>query len=109
MSKGGGIALAVSMQLAEPDVNFVMTGTCYGQPRDLPPVILRGRVLMIHELSDPVTAPCTDRAPPDAAGLVFRRLQTDTGRGHGAFFTADPVWLAPAVGWCRSADPSAQR
>jgi rhodanese-related sulfurtransferase len=109
MSKGGGIALATSVQLAHPEVNFVMTGTCFAQPADIPPVEMRGRVLMIHETSDPVTEQCTDNRPPPDPGLEFRRLQTNTGQGHGAFFRPDPAWLAPAVAWCLREDPTAHR
>jgi rhodanese-related sulfurtransferase len=109
MSKGGGIALAASVRLGNPNVNFVMTGTCYGQPADMPPLEMRGRVLLIHEATDPVTRPCTGLHPAPNPDLVFRRLQTHTGRGHGAFFRPDPAWLAPAVAWCRRDDTKARQ
>lgn len=104
MSKGGGIALATSVQLANADVNFVLMGTCYGQPQDMPPMLMRGRVLLIHEDSDVVTRRCSDRRPPADEGLEFRRLRTRTDRGHGAFFRPDPAWLAPTVAWCLRSD-----
>ena len=100
----------MSVQLANPDVNFVMTGTCYGQPENMPPMIMRGRVLLIHEDTDAVTRPCTDKRPPADPGLEFRRLRTSTSRGHGAFFRPDDAWFAPAVAWClRSDEPTETR
>jgi rhodanese-related sulfurtransferase len=104
MSKGGGIALATSMKLARSDVNFVFLGTCVGQPQNMPPIVLRGRILMIHEMTDQVTRPCTDKTPTLDPGLVFRRLRTNTGLGHGAFYRPDPVWMDPVIAWCRGDD-----
>lgn len=100
-SMGAAIALSAAARLDEPELRFVLLGSCLaadakrveaGQRH--PP---RGRLLAIRESSDELTAGC---APP-AAG-EGRELEISTGLRHGFLYRPLADWLSPAVEWART-------
>jgi hypothetical protein len=100
-SKGGGIAVAVCRQLANPELNFVFTGTCVSRIENWPVLQLRGRILSIWETSDEIAGSCAEAFAESDVGPVFEELRIETGKGHGAFYSPDPAWFEPAAAWCR--------
>lgn len=112
-SVGAAIALVTAARLRNPDVRYVLLGTClsgsirvYGGEGKRP----NGRLLVIREKSDRVVGSCPPwKDDPAFADLVVREMVVDTGQGHGYLYRPLPEWLDPAVAWAegRSIDPPA--
>jgi hypothetical protein len=100
-SKGGGIAVAVASMLGNEDVSYVFLGTCARRIRNVPELTLTGRILSIHERSDPVTASCKEMFVGRVAAPTFEEIEIHLGGGHGAFYRPAPGWIDPAVSWIR--------
>ena len=98
-SKGGGIAILTSAWLQNPDLNFIFIAICHEEFDNNPQLIVAGRILSLYEVSDDYGYSCqtlADRSPRVAA---FEEMKFTTGKRHGAFYTADPLWLDPAIDW----------
>ena len=109
-SKGAGMVLLLASMLENPAIQYVVMAGCQklGTPaRQDYEVFLRtrapslqGRILSLYDRSDQLMATCGEafaRASP--ARLESREMVLETGRGHGLFYTPDPVWIDPIVAW----------
>ncbi len=107
-SKGGQMALIVASLVQEPAVNYIVLAGC-GRPGTMfrrsydrflqqRAQYLRGRILSIYDSADGEAGTCReafDRIPD----LEIREVVLHTGRGHGLFYSPEPVWLEPVVEW----------
>jgi pimeloyl-ACP methyl ester carboxylesterase len=103
-SKGAFITLLLSTKLANSRMNFVVMGICSDEVNADPGLRPTGRILSIYEESDEFGSSCkrlVDRSPGVAD---FTEIALNTGKRHGAFYTADPAWMSPMVSWFNGAD-----
>ncbi len=102
-SKGGGIAIFTSSLLKNGQVNFVLLAICGEWVFEWPGVDLSGRVLSIYETSDELGKSCRSLAESSTGVTSFKEIALSTGRQHGAFYAADPLWLDPVIEWILAA------
>lgn len=98
-SKGSAIAMNVSRILQNPDINYVFMAMCNRRFLDREDFTVSGRVLSIYEKSDRIGNSCqslVDRSPNVSE---FKEIELDTGKMHGAFYTADEQWIKPVIEW----------
>ncbi|HYO92764.1 MAG TPA: alpha/beta hydrolase [Pyrinomonadaceae bacterium] len=99
-SRGGGIAIAVSSQLRNRDVNFVIMAACgdfdiYKTFR----TDLWGNVLSIYDHKDTVTS-CQPFFDKSKTGLNrHREIVTKLGVGHGLLYRPLKEWVDPVIEW----------
>lgn len=93
-SKGGYIALELSAQLRNPDMNFVLLGACPGDSR-----AYYGRMMCILEKSDGF-GPCQTLSNRKTL-TRYREVTISTGLRHGFLFRPIPEWVEPACDWAR--------
>lgn len=98
-SKGGAIALMASSLLQGEEINYVILAACHDWAFEDPGLILNGRVLSIYEASDSAGLSCQPLFERSDAVITYQEMRIETGRGHGAFYTPDPVWVEPAIEW----------
>lgn len=105
-SKGGLIAMLVSTQFANPDVHYVLMGSCNDYVKEHYHPGLNGKVLSIYEESDQTGRSC--RAIfSDSPGLKKSdEVVLKTGLGHGFLYRPLPEWVEPAVAWCLDSKPA---
>ena len=98
-SKGSVIAMTVSMQLKNRDVNFVLMGNCNDGTLAQRKIDLWGNVLSIFDASDDIGGTC-QKFFEKAKGLNKRKeIKLVTGLGHGFLYRAMSEWIDPAVEW----------
>jgi hypothetical protein len=102
-SKGGAIAIRASSLLKNERVNFVLLAICGEWVFEWPGVDLSGRVLSIYETSDEYGKSCRSLAEASSGVSSFEEIALSTGRQHGAFYAADPLWLDPVTEWILAA------
>jgi hypothetical protein len=98
-SKGGSIAIWTSSLLQNEQVNFVLVAICGDWALDVPGIDLSGRILSIYETSDDLGGSCLSLAEASTSVSDFEEIALSTGKQHGAFYSADPAWMAPAIEW----------
>ncbi len=102
VSKGGAIAIFVSSELDNDQVNYViLAGSCQVSSLEQDKNILfHGRVLSIYETSDEYGQSCQEIAnrSPNSA---FKEIRLETGLGHGEFYLPRDEWLVPVLDWIR--------
>ncbi|NOX38665.1 MAG: alpha/beta hydrolase [Calditrichaeota bacterium] len=105
-SKGAAIAVWVSHLLNQPEARFVLIAIC--NPRTLAAwkqqgVRLRGRVLSIHEASDPIGNSCRELFSASRGnGLTaYQEIELHTGLAHGVLYRPLPEWVNPTIEWAK--------
>jgi len=98
-SKGGTIAILVSSELANDDVNYVFLASCGPWIRAAEGLEPRGRLLSIFESSDRVAGSCSELFSMASGDTESAEIEIRIGGGHGAFFTPHAAWLQPTVEW----------
>ena len=98
-SKGGGIAIRVSELIAQPDIRYVLLASCAKWISNYPKLRLTGSVLSMVETSDKMGISCNDLAERGDELISFKETTISTGKGHGAFYLPDSVWLDPVLDW----------
>jgi hypothetical protein len=98
-SKGGGIAIFTSSKLRNPDANFVLIAICGDEINKIPRASLTGRILSLYEKSDEYGSSCKSLVERSPNVTGFEEIEFSTGLRHGAFYTADPIWLEPLISW----------
>ena len=108
-SMGAAITLLAAARVGNPDVRYVVLGTCvaarYGRIRrreGRPPT---GRILAIREASDTVVRDCPawDQATSEPAAGTVREIVLHTGLDHGFLYRPLPAWVEPALAWIEDA------
>lgn len=107
-SKGGHMALIVASLVQNPKVNYVVLAGCgkpgtafrsgYDQFLAERAQYLRGRVLSMYDSADREAATCREAfgQNPD---FETKEIILQTGRGHGLFYSPEPIWVEEAVKW----------
>lgn len=104
-SKGAAIAILTSTKLKNPDLNFVLIAICGDWINDDPGVALAGRIFSLYERSDDFGTSCVPLVERSPEVTDFDEIEFNTGKQHGAFYTADPIWLDPIISWIGEGDP----
>lgn len=103
-SKGAGIAIITSTKLKDPDLNIVLIAICGDWINDDPGVELAGRILSLYEKSDEYGSSCKPLIERSPEVKEFKEIEFTTGKQHGAFYSADPIWLDPIISWIGEVD-----
>jgi hypothetical protein len=98
-SRGGAIAIAVSSQLKNRDINYVIMAACgdsdiYKTFR----VDLWGNVLSIYDYKDTV-GPCEQFFAKSTGLNRHRQIEVKLGVGHGLLYLPFKEWVDPVVEW----------
>lgn len=104
-SKGASIATAASFLVANPEVNYVLLGTCHPSLIDAwkgQGVTLSGNVLAIYDFADDeYSGSCDELFRLSAAKGLSRHDEQvlHVGTGHGILYEPLPEWVLPTVRW----------
>ena len=98
-SKGAGISILISTMLHNPDLNFALLAICGEEITSSSGLDLSGRILSLYENSDPYGSSCEQLVERSSGVTDFTEIAFNTGKSHGAFYTADPAWLDPLISW----------
>jgi hypothetical protein len=104
-SKGASIATGISYLVGNPEVNYVLLGTCH--PTLLEDwrqqgVTLSGNVLALYDFADDeYSGSCEDLfARSEGKGLNrHEELVLQVGTGHGILYQPLDAWVIPTVHW----------
>jgi hypothetical protein len=104
-SKGASIAAGVSYLVGNPDVNYVLLGSC-------PPIMieqwiqqgitLSGNVLAIRDIADDGYSGSCDGLFTFSQGHGLNRhdeIVLHVGTGHGILYQPLPEWVLPTIHW----------
>jgi hypothetical protein len=103
-SKGAYIAATVSHLLDDPELNYVLLGTCHPsmvadwQSRQMS---LHGNVLAIRDSADELAGSCQelfDLSKGKGLGR-YREIVLEVGTGHGILYKPLDEWIIPTVAW----------
>lgn len=98
-SKGGIVAMHGSAELKDPDIRWVVIGSCSDIAFSPRAPRVTGRVLSIYEASDSIGKSCSRDATFPESAKTYEEIRTETGLDHGFLFRADPSWVKPALAW----------
>ncbi len=98
-SKGAYITMLLSAKLRKPDLNFVLIAICGEEVNSNPDFKLTGRILSLFESSDEYGSTCKPLADRSPEVMEFEEIEFRTGKQHGAFYAADPIWIDPLIAW----------
>lgn len=105
-SKGAAIAALVSNLVGNPEVNYVLLGSCF------PPMVaewqqqggtLSGNVLAIYDSSDKMAGSCQELFDLSKGEELAQHeeLVLQVGSGHGILYQPLPEWVLPTVDWAK--------
>ncbi len=105
-SKGAAIAILVSNEVSNTEVNYILLGGCHADTVDEligQGVSLFGNVLSIYDSSDHYAGSCTELfSASEGKGLALHsELVVHVGSGHGLLYGPLPDWIIPTVNWAR--------
>jgi len=100
-SKGGGIAIAASSELANDGVNFVFMAACNPWLDSHPEIVARGRLLSLREASDEFFGSCESLFERSPSRHDHLEIVLELGGGHGAFYRPHPEWVDPVIIWAQ--------
>ena len=98
-SKGGFLARATAVELADPAVNFVIMAGCGRSPEEAGAAKLKGRILSLYDESDEMAGPCARLFAP---GMKTKEVRLTTGLRHGLFFRPRADWIDLVADWART-------
>ena len=94
-SKGGAIAMNVSVLAKNSGLNFVFIGCCV--PDTDREQTFHGNILSIYEQGD--TQSCAFVQKPNGAVKHFKETELHTGKKHGFLYKPLKEWIEPSAGW----------
>ena len=98
-SKGGFLARATALELADPALNVVLMAACGRRAEPGRAGMLKGRILSLYDASDEMAGSCGSLFAP---GMETKEVKLTTGLRHGLFFRPRPEWLDPLAEWTRT-------
>ena len=104
-SKGAAIATVASYLVKNPEVNYVLLGTCHPtlvQEWKQGGLILTGNVLSIYDFADDEYSGSCQELFNLSEGQGLNRhdeLVLQVGTGHGILYEPLPEWILPTVQW----------
>lgn len=103
-SKGAGLTIHTASKLQDQEINYILIAICDKLTDQDPILYLSGRVLSIYESSDPLGTSCQNLVNRSPAVTSFHEIELTTGKKHGAFYTADSLWLDQVIIWLDDID-----
>ena len=105
-SKGAAIAILVSSEVSDTEVNYVLLGGCHTTTIDEligQGVSLSGNVLAIYDSSDAYAGSCAELfSVSEGKGLASHsEIVVHVGSGHGLLYGPLPDWIIPTVNWAQ--------
>jgi hypothetical protein len=103
-SKGAYIAATVSHLLDDPEVNYVLLGTCPSSmvaDWERRQMSLHGNVLAIRDGADELAGSCQelfDLSKGKGLGR-YQEIVLEVGTGHGILYKPLDEWIGPTVAW----------
>lgn len=104
-SKGATIATVTSHLVSNPEVNYVLLGTCHPtlvNEWKQGGLMLSGNVMAIYDLADVEYSGSCEELFSLAEGKGLSRhneLALQVGTGHGILYEPLPEWIVPTVQW----------
>lgn len=98
-SKGGGIAIRISNLFEQQGLRYVLLASCAGWIDSVPKLNLKGRILSVLESSDDLGKSCKNLAERGNEVVSYQEITLSTGKGHGAFYLPNPLWVTPVLDW----------
>jgi len=104
-SKGAAIAAVVSHLVGNPEVNYVLLGTCHPtlvEEWKQGGLILSGNILAIYDFEDDEYSGSCEELFSLAEGKGLNHhveLILQVGTGHGILYQPLPEWVLPTVKW----------
>jgi hypothetical protein len=98
-SKGGNIAIRVSNLIKNPEIRYVLLATCAEWLVANEEVNFTGHLLSIFETSDDLAKSCKDFSERGDEVVSYQEITLSTGKGHGAFYLPNPLWVTPVLDW----------
>jgi hypothetical protein len=103
-SKGGSIATVASDLVGNPEVNYVLLGSCHPTVVDewkRGGLILSGNVLAIYDFADEYAGSCEELfSLAEGKGLSrHNEIVLQVGTGHGILYEPLSEWVLPTVKW----------
>jgi hypothetical protein len=104
-SKGASIATGVSYLVGNPDVNYVLLGSCHPiliEQWKQQGVTLSGNVLAIRDVADDeYSGSCGELFDLSQDKGISRRdeIVLHVGTGHGILYRPLPEWVLPTIHW----------
>jgi len=104
-SKGAAIAAVASHLVSNPEVNYVLLGTCHPTLVDewkQGGLILSGNILSIYDFEDDEYSGSCEELFNLAEGKGLSRhneIVLQVGTGHGILYQPLPEWVLPTVHW----------
>jgi hypothetical protein len=104
-SKGASIATGVSYLVGNPDVNYVLLGSCHPtliEQWKQQGVTLSGNVLAIRDVADDeYSGSCSELFYLSQGKGLSRRdeIVLHVGTGHGILYHPLPEWVLPTIHW----------
>jgi hypothetical protein len=108
-SKGASIAAVASNLVGNPEVNYVLLGTCHPtlvEEWKQEGLILSGNVLSIYDFEDDEYSGSCEQLFSLAEGQGLNHhdeLVLQVGTGHGILYQPLPEWVLPTVKWANQA------
>jgi CubicO group peptidase (beta-lactamase class C family) len=101
-SKGSYIAMNVSNNLKNKDINYVFIGCCGDDmARNLPELKFYGRVLSIYEKTDVLGQSCIKFKERSSDISQYKEIELNTGAKHGYLYKSLDGWMKPAIVWAK--------
>ncbi|NOX85739.1 MAG: alpha/beta hydrolase [Chlorobi bacterium] len=98
-SKGALIAMQVSTDLKNKEVNYVFIAGSFRSVEQFG-FDLYGNILGIYEKSDPIAGNSYRPLIKSSTGVgEFKEIELNTGLGHGIVFKPLDAWVVPAKKW----------
>jgi len=108
-SKGATIALLVSSNLRNPEVNFVLMGVCghngarvrkhHNKLIDQSVQFMQGRFLSIYDVFDKQCEVSQRILKNASANVTFKEIMLRNGLGHSLFYRPRKDWIEPVAEW----------
>ncbi len=98
-SKGSLIAMLVSTELGNSDLNFILMGNCNDWVLENFDINLQGHILSIYEKSDEFGNSCEAIVANSKQVKTFKEIVLETNLGHGFLYQPLEDWIVPAVEW----------
>lgn len=100
-SKGSIIAMLVSVDLQNKDVNYVFIGDCDDEVfENIKAINFCGNILSIYEKTDEYGQTCIKFKNKSTLPIPhYKEIELNTGLKHGFLYKPLPEWVNPSIKW----------
>lgn len=100
-SKGAVIAMLVSTQMKNQNLNFVLIANCNNWVEENFEIDLSGNVLSIYESSDKIGQSCDSIFSKSSGIKTTKEIKLHSGKGHGICYKPLDEWIIPTIEWAK--------